>query len=87
MDSLCCIQAGERQTTFHYSGELLVVTRKHQAGVQMNMLITDSGNKIVDIDNRRGRKAKNRNRDRVVWIEATNVCSLLHKKPWHSMHV
>ena len=34
MDSLCCIQAGERQTTFHYSGELLVVTRKHQAGVK-----------------------------------------------------
>ena len=46
----------------------------------MNMLITDSGTKIVDIDNRRGRKAKNRNRDRVVWIEATNICSVFHKK-------
>ena len=64
-----------------------MVTRTHQAGVQINMLITDSGIKIVDIENRRGRKAKNRNRDRVVWIEAVNICSVPHKKPKHSMHV
>ena len=64
-----------------------MVTRTHQAGVQINMLITDSGIKIVDIENRRGRKAKNRNRDRVVWIEAVSICSVPHKKPKHSMHV
>lgn len=46
----------------------------------MNMLIKDSGNEMVESDNGREGEAKSENRDRVVWIEASIICSLLHGK-------
>lgn len=58
-----------------------MVTRKHQAGVQINMLITDSGIKIVDIENRRGVGKQRIGTETEGLIEAINICSAPHKKP------
>lgn len=68
MYSLCCVHLGKGKATFLNSGELVVVlaTGKCQASVKVKRLITECGNKMVDIDNGRAGGDKNANTQRVV---------------------